>query len=80
MNRVLFFLLLLATSLTAQASDPLVFDLWPGKVPGDVGLTRPESSRIYDSPIVGPTKLITQVSKPTITVYLPPPEKTPGRR
>lgn len=53
-------------------------DLWPGKVPGDVGFNGQESSRIYPSPLVGPTKLITNVTKPTLTVYQPARDKNTG--
>jgi acetyl esterase/lipase len=59
----------------AAAAEPLVVDLWPGKVPGDAGISGEESSRIYPSPLVGPTKLITNVTRPTLTVYLPPKDK-----
>ena len=54
-----------------SAAEPMVVDVWPGKVPGDVGISGEESSRIYQSNIVGPTKLITNVSKPTLTIYQP---------
>jgi acetyl esterase/lipase len=65
-------LLLLAPAIAAgaaSAADPIVIDLWPGKPPGDIGIKAQETSRIYQSPIVGATKLITNVSKPTLTVY-----------
>lgn len=73
---MLFPILLVASS--ALAADPIVVDLWPGKVPGDVGIPGHETSRIIDSVIVGKTKLITNVTKPTLTVYQPPPEKNTG--
>jgi len=62
------------------ATDPpLVIDVWPGKVPGDVGIAGQENSRIHQSPILGePTKLITNVTKPTLTVYLPAKDKNTG--
>jgi acetyl esterase/lipase len=60
------------------AGDPLVVDLWPGKVPGDVGINRPETSRIHRSPLVGPTKLITNISKPTLTIYRPDQARNTG--
>jgi acetyl esterase/lipase len=66
------------TSVPAFADGPLVLDLWPGKTPGDVGVKGEETSRIHQSPLVGPTKLITNVSKPTLTVYLPPKDKNTG--
>jgi acetyl esterase/lipase len=56
----------------ALAGEPLVLDVWPGKTPGDIGIKGEETSRIHQSPLVGPTKLITNVSKPTLTVYSPP--------
>jgi acetyl esterase/lipase len=71
-------IVLLLKSASTLAAEPLVVDLWPGKTPGDVGINKPESSRIHPSPIVGPTKLITNVSKPTLTVYLPEKEKNAG--
>jgi acetyl esterase/lipase len=58
-------------SSAARAGAPQVVDLWPGKVPGDVGIKGTETSRIHQSPIVGPTKLITNVSRPTLTIYGP---------
>lgn len=60
------------TCLAAAAAEPLVIDLWPGKAPADAGIHREETSRIHQSPLVGPTKLITNVSRPTLTVYRPP--------
>lgn len=62
----------------AYTAEPQVVELWPGKVPGDVGISGEESSRIYDSPIVGPTRLITNVTRPTLTFYLPAKEKNTG--
>jgi acetyl esterase/lipase len=63
----------------AFASDPVVVDLWPGKAPQDVGIDGAESSRMYESPILGgPTKLITNVTKPTLTIYRPAKEKNTG--
>ena len=62
----------------ARAAEPIVVDLWPGATPGDVGIKGEEKSRIHPSPLVGPTKLITNVSKPTLTIYLPPREKNTG--
>jgi acetyl esterase/lipase len=59
-------------SIPVTAAEPVVVDLWPGKPPGDVGISGPETSKIHESPLVGPTKLITGVSKPTLTIYSPP--------
>jgi acetyl esterase/lipase len=62
----------------ASAAEPLVVDLWPGKVPGDVGIKGQETSRIHQSPLVGPTKLITNVLKPTLMVYPAPKDRNTG--
>ena len=60
-------------SSAARAAEPLLVDVWPGKPPGDVGLKGQENSRTYSSPLIGgPTKLITNVTKPTLTIYQPP--------
>jgi acetyl esterase/lipase len=64
-------IVILFASIPAFAAEPLVVELWPGKTPGDLGITRQETSRIHASPLVGPTKLITNVSKPTLTIYRP---------
>ena len=56
----------------------MVVDLWPGKAPGDAGISGQETSRIHNSPLVGPTRLITNVSKPTLTVYQPARDKNTG--
>jgi acetyl esterase/lipase len=65
-------------SATAAAAEPLVIDLWPGKIPGDVGIEGQETSRIHNSPLVGPTKLITNVTRPTLTIYQPAKDKNTG--
>ena len=82
MKRRLFLASLLFLALVpaiANSAEPLVVDLWPGKVPGDVGIKGEENSRIYNSAIIkGPTRLITNVTKPSITVYFPPKEKNNG--
>jgi acetyl esterase/lipase len=65
-------------SIPAFAAEPLVVDLWPGKAPGDVGIKGQETSRIHQSPLVGPTKLITNVTKPTLTIYQPARDKNTG--
>ena len=81
MNRINFTVsLLIAVFLpcTGFAAEPLVVDLWPGKTPGDVGISGQENSRIHPSPLVGPTKLITNVTKPTLTIYQPAKDKNTG--
>src|SRR5947209_5306180 len=79
MTRLVSLLIAWFAASVAFAAEPLVVDLWPGKVPGDVGLKDAETTRIYQSPILGgPTKLVTNVSRPTLTIYPPPKEKNTG--
>ena len=77
--RAASWLVVVVTALSARAGEPLVVDLWPGKAPGDVGIDgRQETSRIHPSPIVGPTRLITNVTRPTLTIYRPAADKNTG--
>ncbi|HEX5272825.1 MAG TPA: prolyl oligopeptidase family serine peptidase [Gemmataceae bacterium] len=68
----------------AGADKPLVVDLWPGKVPDDVGDLGAEVVRMSpkltrkEVEVTEPTRLVTNVSKPTITVYRPAKEKDTG--
>jgi acetyl esterase/lipase len=68
-----FILTFCLTALAAAAEQPLVLDLWPGKVPGETGpagaekLTGTKGSR-----------QLTNVSKPTLTVYRPAKDKDTG--
>jgi acetyl esterase/lipase len=81
MRRIAFAVALLAGPLlttAAFAAEPTVVDLWPGKVPGDIGIKAAETSRIHESPLVGPTRLITNVSRPTLTIYRPEQSKNTG--
>ncbi|MDR3635652.1 MAG: alpha/beta hydrolase [Isosphaeraceae bacterium] len=71
-------IVVLCSTLPARAAEPLVVGLWPGKTPGDVGIKGQETSRIHQSPLVGPTKLITNVTKPTLTIYAPAKDKNTG--
>jgi acetyl esterase/lipase len=65
-----------ALATCTVAGEPIVVKVWPGETPQDAGLNAEESSRIYQSPIVGPTKLITNVTTPTLTIYRPTTENT----
>ncbi len=68
----------------AGADKPLVVDLWPGKVPDDAGDIGPEKERLSpkltrkEVEVTEPTRLLTNVSKPTITVYRPAKDKDTG--
>src|ERR1700677_637890 len=81
MHRIALAVLLLVgvlATIPARAAEPLVIDVWPGKAPGDVGIKGQETSPIHPSPLVGPTKLITNVTRPTLTIYPPPGDKNTG--
>ena len=62
-------LVVLFVAIPASAADPVVVSLWPGKPPKDTGVNKPEKDYIFKAPIVGDTRLITNVTKPTLTVY-----------
>jgi acetyl esterase/lipase len=88
MKRIAAFLSLLlgfcAVCPSSAADKPLIVDLWPGKVPGDVGITGEE--KFFELQVKGkpyevagkPTKWLTNVSKPTLTVYRPAKDKDTG--
>ncbi|MDB5391693.1 MAG: alpha/beta hydrolase [Planctomycetaceae bacterium] len=82
MNRIAGWTLVLYLSLsgsTLLAADPLVVELWPDKVPGDVGIKGEENNRTYQSALIGkPTRLITNVTKPTLTIYPAAKDKNTG--
>ena len=63
---------------SSSPAEPLVVELWPGEVPGDVGIDGEENSRIHDSRYVGNTRLITNVTRPSLTVHLPPVDTNTG--
>jgi len=66
------------------ADKPQVVELWPGKVPDETAELEPEKvhmSKNADKKQVEvnvPTRLITNVSKPSITIYRPAKEKDTG--
>jgi acetyl esterase/lipase len=79
------FLLALALSARGVAADPLlVLDLWPGKAPDETGAIGDEFVRMSPKldgtqvEVTESTKLITNVTKPTISVYRPAKEKDTG--
>jgi acetyl esterase/lipase len=67
------------------ADNPLVVELWPGKVPDENGITI-GAERFRMSPaldrkqveVTEPTQLITDVTKPTLTIYRPAKDKDSG--
>ena len=75
--------LCLAWPLVA-ADNPLVVELWPGAVPdetGNIGAERSVMSPQLDRKqveVTEPTKMVTNVSRPTITIYRPAKDKDTG--
>ena len=68
----------------AAVDEPLVIPLWPGKVPGHAGIAGQEKTfelQVKGKPyhVAGkPTRWLTNVSKPTLTVYRPAKDKNSG--
>jgi acetyl esterase/lipase len=68
----------------AGSEQPLVVELWPGKPPDEIGKIGAEYVRM--SPrldrkqveVTEPTRMITNVTKPTISIYRPAKEKDTG--
>src|SRR5216684_6592403 len=63
---------------------PLVVELWPGKAPDEDGKIGAEYVRMSPKldkkqvEVTEPTKMVTNVTKPTITIYRPAKEKDTG--
>lgn len=76
--------LLLLSLSTAPSADPRIVALWPGKAPGDAGI--PGAERFFQLQVDGksyevggkPTKWLTNVTVPTITVYAAPKDRNTG--
>ncbi len=64
--------------------NPLVVEIWPDKVPDETGNIGEEKFRMSPGldrkqvEVTEPTKLITNVTKPTITIYRPARDKETG--
>src|SRR5476651_665628 len=75
---------LLLSLAAAPAGEPSVVDLWPGKPPDDAGI--PGAERFFQLQMNGkpyevggkPTKWLTNVTAPTLTIYPAPKEKNSG--
>jgi acetyl esterase/lipase len=64
------FVILMAGSLAA-AERPVI-DVWPGKVPGETKEIGPEENRPPQAKQRADVQRLTNVSKPTLTLYQPP--------
>lgn len=60
------------------AGQSTVLSVWPDAVPGDYGDIGPERVRTPDEAPTKDAKWITNVTDPTLTVFLPPPEAHTG--
>jgi acetyl esterase/lipase len=73
-----------AASPAPPTNPPLVLDLWPGKTPDDAGI--PGEEKFFELQVGGkphqvggkPTRWLTNVTKPTLTVCRPAKEKDTG--
>src|SRR5262245_50365921 len=75
----------LAVACPVVAADkPIVVDLWPGKVPDETSTIAPETVRLSpkftrkEVEVTQPTRLVTNVSKPTITIHRPAKDRDTG--
>jgi acetyl esterase/lipase len=68
----------LALPAFAAAAELPVIDLWPGSVPGETGDVPPEQLVPPKPTDKTPLKRVTNVSKPTLTVYRPAPDAANG--
>ena len=74
----------LLVAWTTLAAEPLVVEIWPGRVPdenGNIGAERFRMSPKLDRKqveVTEPTRMITDVTKPTITIYRPAVVKNTG--
>jgi acetyl esterase/lipase len=68
---------LLAPALARADEKPLTLDLWPGPVPGETKPIGDEKTSEQKSP-VGPITIVTNVSKPTLTVFRPAKDRDTG--
>jgi acetyl esterase/lipase len=66
----------LAIVAPSQGQQPQVVDVWPGKAPGETG--RVEEEKTLDSKPGETIKRVTNVSRPTLSVYRPTEVKDTG--
>src|SRR5579871_3512609 len=81
MSRIAGCLTLLAALIFSPfakpAEKPVVVDVWPGMVPGETKPIGEENAREQKAG-AKTIKLLTNVSKPTLTIYRPAKEKDTG--
>src|SRR5438132_1305395 len=68
----------------AGADKPTVVELWPGKVPDETGTIGAEKSLLSPKldrkqvEVTEPTRMVTNVTRPTLTIYRPAKDKDNG--
>jgi len=67
----------LSASAALAADKPVVIDVWPGKVPGETGAIG-EEKLLEQKPNEKKVARLTNVSKPTLTVFRPAKDKDTG--
>jgi acetyl esterase/lipase len=77
MRLMLVLLAGIGSASLAAADGPAVLELWPGPVPGEKGDLGPETE-VETKPGQRQVKRLTNVSKPTLTVFRPAKEKDTG--
>src|SRR5215510_1932164 len=81
---IIVLLVLLGVSRPAIGAEPIVVEIWPGKVPDESGGIGPERFRMSPAldrkqvEVTEPTQMITDVTKPTLTIYRPAKDKDTG--
>ncbi len=78
MHRILFLILFLLLAPGQTQEKPQVLEVWPGKVPGETGQVGEEKVLEQKKPTDKPVKRLTNVSKPTLTIYRPAKDKDTG--
>jgi len=69
---------LLTVSLAGAAEPATVIQVWPGKAPGETQEIGPEVTQPAKPDEKPPTTRLTNISQPTLHVFLPPVEKRNG--
>ena len=73
-----------AACMAVEAETPLVVEIWPGEAPEETGQIGPERTRMSPKldhkqvEVTEQTRLITDVTKPTLTIYRPAKEEDTG--
>lgn len=70
-------LAIVASSISAADNAPLTLNVWPGKPPGEVGQIG-EEKVLEDKPGQRKVKRITNITRPTVSVYRPAKDKNTG--